>query len=222
MSPRNIATAARERGLDLVALTDHNTARNTPAFSAACEAAGVAALYGTEVSTSEGVHALALFDDVDAARSFGEEIYASLESFPHIASRFGDQVVVDEDEMIVEELDQFLGTTSRFSLTKVGALIHERGGLFVPAHIDRSMYSVWSQLGFLPEDDYDAVEMIGAEADIDPGRHTVTCASDAHFLQAIGRRFISFETPDTARTGGELFRALQDAFVTGHVERHGM
>jgi predicted metal-dependent phosphoesterase TrpH len=215
MSPRSIARTARDRGLSLIALTDHNTARNTPAFAAACAEAGIAALYGTEVTTREEVHTLALFDGLDAALTFGEIIYQSLDLIPHDPDRFGDQVVVDGNEVIQDSLDRFLGAPSRYTLTEVGSLIHEHGGLFIPAHIDRSVYSVWSQLGFLPEDDYDAVEMIGAPHTIDPGTYPVTASSDAHMLHAIGRRRVEFEAGDAQ----DLFSALRSALKTGELIR---
>ena len=192
MAPRTIAARAAERGLDLIALTDHNTARNVPAFAAACREAGIAALYGTEVTTSEEVHALALFGDPETAVRFGDEVYETLPREERDPERFGDQVVVDEVESIVDTLTSYLIGASAFTLTGLGRRVHELGGLFVPAHIDRSAFSVWSQLGFLPPDDYDAVEITGAAGRIDSGGYPRICSSDAHQPSRIGARSISF------------------------------
>lgn len=212
MSPRAIVAAARDARLDLIALTDHNSARNVPAFDAACRAFGIAALYGCEVTTSEEVHTLALFADARTAVRFGDEMTASLPE-RGAASRFDeDQVVVDEDEVVLEMLDAPLTAATAFSLSQVGRRIHELGGLFIPAHIDRWAFSIWSQLGFLPADDYDAVEMVApprvtpgnarAAIDpnrppprIDPGAYTVVANSDAHFPHDVGARRTEFEAP---------------------------
>lgn len=228
MSPRAIVAAAIERSLDLIALTDHNTARNVPAFEAACRAAGIVALYGCEVTTSEEVHALALFADAVTAVRFGDEMTASLPDRPS-GSRFDDdQVVVDEDEVVVEMLEEPLTAATTFSLSQTGRRIHELGGLFVPAHIDRWAFSVWSQLGFLPPDDYDAVEMIApphaapgsaraaiepnhGTPRIDPGVYPVVANSDAHYPADVGVRHTEFEA---ARPG---FEALRSALAGGRV-----
>ena len=222
-SPRAIAQHAARRGLNLIALTDHNTARNVPAFAAACRDAGLAALYGCEVTSTEEAHVLALFADAESAIAFGDEIYATLPPLEADPERYGDQVVVDEDETIVETLRSYLIGASTFSLAALGARIHALGGLFVPAHIDRSAFSIWSQLGFLPPDDYDAVEMVHPahgrgterhdplEMRIDPGGYPVTVASDAHHPADIGRRWIEFDAPRADLPG------LQGALSGGRV-----
>ncbi|MFW5683997.1 MAG: PHP domain-containing protein [Spirochaetota bacterium] len=205
MSPRAIAERAARLGLSLIALTDHNTARNVPAFAAACRERGLAALYGCEVTSSEEAHVVALFDEPDVAVRFGDEMYASLPPLERDPERYGDQVVVDERETIVETLRSYLIGATSFPMNAIGRRIHELGGLFIPAHIDRSAFSVWSQLGFLPPDEYDAVEMVtpppglspargGTSAPrIDPLGYPVTVASDAHRPEDIGRRWIEFE-----------------------------
>ncbi len=205
MSPRAIAAAAAESGINLLALTDHNTARNVPAFAAACRDQGVAAVFGCEATSSEEVHVLALFEHERDAIEFGDEVYATLPDVRHDPARFGDQVVVDEEESIVATLPKYLIAASAWSLTQLGRLIHGRGGLFIPAHVDRGSFSVWSQLGFLPVDEYDAVERVG-EGRIDTGDLPVIAASDAHEPGRIGCRATEFEGagPGFAALGAAL------------------
>ena len=206
MSPRVIVDRAIRAGLNLVALTDHNTARNVPAFAAACREHRLAAMYGCEVTSSEEVHALALFAEEEAAVDFGDEIYRSLPPAHFDPARFGDQVVVDRHEVIVETLDAYLIGATPFPLAEVGRRVRERGGLFVPAHADRAAFSVWSQLGFLPADDYDAIELTGTGR-IDPADTPVVACSDAHDPDAIGRRHTEFEADRPS------FRALCEALA---------
>lgn len=219
-SPRAIVRAAVEAGLHLIALTDHNTARNVPAFDGACREAGVAALYGTEVTTSEEVHVLALFADPDVAVQFGDEIYATLPPEERDPVRFGDQVVVDEEETIVEHLSSYLIGASTVPLSTLGRMIHDAGGLFIPAHIDRTAFSIWSQLGFLPPDRYDAVEMVGppgtrVEPRIAPGPYPVTAASDAHRPEHVGLRWTEFEADEPSF--GSFHAALAERRVVPRV-----
>jgi hypothetical protein len=191
-----------------MALTDHNSARNCPAFEAACLREGIIPLFGMEVTSREEVHLLALFETVEAALSFDEWVYARLPDIPNDPERFGDQVVVDVDEVIIEEVPKFLLPGIEASIDEIGDESHRRGGLFIPAHIDRSAYSMVSQLGFLPEGDYDAVEITRWPPEAGAERYTLICDSDAHFLEDVAKRTFRFEAE---QPGFESLRsALRD------------
>ena len=64
MTPWNLVGMARVKGLDVIALTDHNTARNTPEAMAAGEAYGVQVIPGMEITSREEVHILGYFSSV--------------------------------------------------------------------------------------------------------------------------------------------------------------
>ncbi|MFW6211286.1 MAG: PHP domain-containing protein [Spirochaetota bacterium] len=216
MSPRALVEAAVRAGLSLIALTDHNTARNAPAFAAACSEAGIVPLFGAEATSSEEAHVLGIFGDLESGLEFGERLYATLPEFAVDPARYGDQVVVDPDEMVIEVLAKGLISASTYSLRQLGELIHELGGLFIPAHIDRSSFSIWSQLGFLPPDSYDAVEIYSNSNRIAYGGYTAICNSDAHFPADVARRHFSFEADEPS------FRGLQHAIADGAIARHGV
>ncbi|MFQ3620264.1 MAG: PHP domain-containing protein, partial [Spirochaetales bacterium] len=159
MSPRRIAQVAARLGLHLVALTDHNSALNCPAFADACVKEKITALFGIEVTTSEEIHVLALFETVEQALELGQRIYNSLPKIPYNPERHGDQVYVNEAEEILGEVGTYLGVGSSFSLEELGSLIANLEGLFIPAHIDRPSNSLLSQLGRIPELAYSALEI---------------------------------------------------------------
>ena len=192
MSPSAIAARAAACGLSLVALTDHNSALNAPAWRDACaRVPGLMPLYGMELCTVEEVHSLCLFDSVAAALDFGEYIYSLLPPIRNNPDRFGDQVYVDADENILGEVELYLGAAADLSFERAMDEVHARGGLFIPAHIDREMYGVLNQLGFLPEGRYDALEIsrhavrrnaIPATPDGIP----LVTGSDAHYLDDLG------------------------------------
>ena len=74
-------------------------------------------------------------------------------------------------------------------------VVHNLGGLFVPAHVDRSMNGLYAQLGFLPE----GLEMDGVEISRwtqpeailrdhpELAGYQLLQNSDAHFVKDIGR-----------------------------------
>ncbi len=216
MSPRALVDAAANAGLSLIALTDHNTARNGPAFAAACKERGIVPLFGAEATSSEEAHVLGIFGELDVGYEFGERMYAALPDFSVDPARYGDQVVVDRDEMVVEELPKGLISATTYSLHQIGEIIHELGGLFIPAHIDRAAFSVWSQLGFLPTDAYDAVEIYSLSERISHDGYTAICNSDAHFPADVARRHFSFEADKPS------FAGLRAAVAQGAVRLHGV
>jgi len=208
-SPRSVAETARARGIELVALTDHNTALNCPAFAEVCAELGLGAVFGIEITTTEEVHALGLFETVEQALELGRRLWEHLPDIAFDPEKFGDQVYVDADETILGEVERFLLSAVDLGLEDCGRLVQELDGLFVPAHIDRSAYSIWSQLGFLPPFAYDGLEITRPHGPIDTAGFTTITSSDAHFLADIGRRY-------TVLPGDEpSFRALRSALLTG-------
>lgn len=200
MSPAAIVARAQELGLNALALTDHNCTLNCPAFDTLCRKAGIYALFGTEVTTIEEGHVLCLFDQLDVAMTFGEWVYDRLMNIPHNPDRFGDQVHVNE----LDEIEGFPGKlligATDISLEELGEKTREFGGLFIPSHIDRPAYSIERQLGFLPAEPYDAVEISPRGLDtVNSSRYqgyTFITNSDAHQLEQLGRVYTELEVSE--------------------------
>lgn len=209
-SPRAIARRARELGLHLIALTDHNSAMNAPAFAAACRAEGIQAVFGIEVTTREEVHALTLFPDAMSALEAGEETYRRLNSERFDPESFGDQIWVNEEEEIEGMLEKLLilGATD-ISLDELGPWCRQRGGILIPAHINRPAFGVLGQLGFLPEGPFEAVECTEPLDESRTAPWPVSASSDAHRLEDLGGRRLEFEAPEVS------FEALKDALAQG-------
>lgn len=198
MSPRLLATLAADRGLEVVALTDHNSALNAPAFAVAAARAGIIPLFGMELTSREEAHILAVFPDPRRALEFGAEIGGLRPHFAWSSGPFGDQIVVDADEGVIEEVEEYLNVALDADFSKLAELARAGGGMAIPAHVDRDMFSVSSQLGYLPEGEYDAVEAVG-EVDFSLSRGlAVIHGSDAHYPDGIGRRFSQVDAPREA------------------------
>lgn len=197
MSPLAIAQEARKKGLNVVALTDHNSALNTPAFREACNKEGLFGLYGLEVTSSEEVHTLCIFRTPELAVEFGKLIYESLMSIPNIPEKFGDQIYVDGDENILGEVENYLtGGASAYSLSELKEMVFEKDGIFIPAHIDKPQFSIKSQLGFLPPDNYTAVGVTKLPVEMELHGVPYVLNSDAHYLEDIGKRSFSIEVEE--------------------------
>ena len=211
MSPRHIAREAAAAGLELLALTDHNSARNTPAFFVACQKAGIIPLAGLEITTQEECHVLALFDTPEDALAMGEWVWDALTPYPLDVERFGDQPVVDANENIIEMIDTLLTASIQHTFGEVQEETLKRGGLFIPAHINRHAFSVESQLGFLPPGEYDAIEVLPSAAEAYQARYPdipVITSSDAHTPEQIARAPFRLQT--TATTIPAIRKALRN------------
>ncbi len=189
MSPVLIAQTAAARGIGLIALTDHNSTRNCPAFRDACSRYDLIPLFGMEITTAEECHVLALFDNLDATAEMDHWVAAAQPRIPLDLDYYSDQPVVDADDNIIELLTYFLGQAVAHTIEAVGRQTRQLGGLFIPSHINRHAFSVESQLGFLPPGDYDAIEVMPGTVDAYRRRYPdlpVITASDAHCPEQIG------------------------------------
>ena len=187
-----IVRRAKAAGMGGIALTDHQSSRNCPAIAECARREGIACLFGMEVCTAEEVHALTLFDTVEAAQAMTDFVYAAMPKRVNDPDTFGDQPVVTWDDDIVEMEWRILAMACRLGLPETGAKCHELGGLYVAAHVDRAAFSVYSQLGAIPaEACFDAVELsrTADEAEWLPkvSGYAVTRSSDAHNLDDVAR-----------------------------------
>lgn len=152
MTPANICGMAYIKGLQAIAVTDHNTARNLPYVKEAADHYGLILLPGMEITTREEVHLLGYFRDVETAVRVGEIFSSHLPPMKNKPDFFGHQYVTDTDDVIVAEEDRLLIGATDLDLSECTALIRENGGIAVPAHINRGSNGLLINLGFLPEE----------------------------------------------------------------------
>ena len=185
MTPANICGMAALKGLQMIAVTDHNSARNLPAVKACCDAYGLLMIPGMEITTREEVHLLGYFETVEQALDFSEFLRPHMPSKKNKPQFFGNQYVMDEDDNIIAEEDELLIGASDLRLSELTKIIRERGGVPVPAHINRGSIGLLINLGMMPEElGFTAVEVWRGL----PCAHTpqagkvVLHSSDAHQL----------------------------------------
>lgn len=219
MSPSVLVRRARESGIGLLALTDHNSARNAPAFRECARREGLAALYGMEATSAEEVHVLCLFATVEAALDFSARVESLLMPLPYDPEILGDQVVVDADENVLDLPRVFLGAALRLGYDELCSEADRGGALVIPAHIDRPAYGAIAQLGFLPDGPYAAVEAMRPLPEGGSRGYTVISGSDAHFPEHVGRRPFEVDLPEPWRDSDGTVRldVLRNALAEGRV-----
>lgn len=202
MTPANIAAMCALAGLDVVALTDHNSAGNCAAFCQAAARHGLLAIPGMELCTREEVHVVCLFSDLKGAEAFSDHVGGLLPSIPNNKRAFGPQILMDSEDGVLGEETRLLAGAADVGLQEVPGLAASFGGLAYPAHIDRPSNSLLSQLGlwdpdlafplaevslYCPEDLFDRPDLRGL-------RHISGC--DAHDLGRIPDAYQYMEVPE--------------------------
>jgi 3',5'-nucleoside bisphosphate phosphatase len=160
MIPPLIMQQAKRLGLSLIAITDHNTCNNVEAVIQAAEGSGVHVLPGMEVQSREEVHLLCLFDTVLQCQQWQEVVFRKLPPLANKEEIFGAQFMVDATGEFVRTEDRLLAASTDMGLEEVVAEVHSRGGMVIPAHVDRPSFSLLANLGFVPESlDVEALEV---------------------------------------------------------------
>ena len=149
MTPNNIVNFAKLMGYDAIALTDHNTALNCPAVAKIAKQNGLTFIPGMELCTSEEVHVVCLFYTLEDALNFSDYVKSTMPPIKNKPSVFGDQLICDENDNIIGQEESLLVTASGISTEKVVKKVQGYNGICYPAHIDRSSFSIISNLGII-------------------------------------------------------------------------
>ncbi len=195
MTPRKIIETARQRRIDLIALTDHNSIENVE-ITKKLGGNEVRVFAGMEITSSEEIHVLALFDALDSAEKMQSLVYNSLPSIENDEKLYGHQVVVNENDEVLSLNKRLLIGATSMSIGNIVKLIRELGGISIASHVDKETFSIISQLGFIPDDlAFDALEFshhIDREEAMQRFGSLVrfpwVSFSDAHYLTDIGKR----------------------------------
>lgn len=151
MTPANIAGMAHLQGLDIVALTDHNSSKNCPAFFAHAKKYGIVPIAGMELTTAEDIHVICLFDTLDSAMEFDGIVEKRLMYVKNRPDIFGRQLILNENDEAVGEIEPLLINATDIDLDEAYKICTSMGGACYPAHIDRDSGGMISVLGNFPE-----------------------------------------------------------------------
>jgi hypothetical protein len=194
MSPRAVVEKSIAERLDIIAICDHNASENMQFVLRSAEEKSLTVISGIEITSSEEVHLLALFNTLDDLKKIQDIIYDHL-SGTNREEVFGCQAIVNDLDEVEGFNDKFLLGATKLPLLEIIHLIHNFGGLAIASHIDRESFSVIGQLGFLdPDIPLDALEITrhigirGARIKYpELTRFPFIVSSDAHFIRDIGQ-----------------------------------
>lgn len=190
MTPSTVAGFAKLEGIDIAALTDHNSSLNCPAFEKAAAEYGLATLCGMELSTAEDIHVVCLFKTAAEALKFDGYVRAHRISYANRPDIYGRQLIMDESDNVIGEHPELLTASSFIGFNDVKTLVTEFGGAAVPAHINRSANSVLPVLGAIPPEAgftvFERLFSLPLEEGVVPDGSRIIIDSDAHTPELIG------------------------------------
>jgi PHP family Zn ribbon phosphoesterase len=192
MAPKDIVRRAREKGLDIIGITDHNTGKNVGAVLEAAHGFSVSVIPGMEVQTIEEVHVLTFFETIDDLRTWDGMVYEALPNITNNPAYFGDQPIVNADGEILGFEEKLLLNSLQMTLEQVFREVGSIGGYCIPAHIDKDAFGLISHLGMIPRNLNIAVaevqDLQQAPQLADVKGLQLIASSDAHFLAEVGAR----------------------------------
>ncbi len=212
-TPDSIAGMGELNGLDIMALTDHNTCKNCPAFFESAVRHGILPVAGMELTTAEDIHIVCIFPNLQKAMQFDEELGKRRILIENRTDIFGNQFVCDSEDNIVGEEKFLLSNATTISLDEAPVFIESFGGICYPAHIDRDSNGVIAVLGAFPElPEFYCAELHNREKIADYSEKSrldaskLVISSDAHFLWDIKEKldYLTLEEiPNGSLNAGE-------------------
>jgi PHP family Zn ribbon phosphoesterase len=167
MLPPLIVQAALDKGIQMIAVTDHNATANIKAVQQAAEGTDLVVLPGMELQTREEVHVLCLFDTLDQVNELQHTVDELLPPFANDPEHFGIQLIVDPQGELVATENRLLLSSVDISFSEAFNLVNNLEGMFIPAHVNRKAYGLIEVLGFVPLDVH--VEALEISRHIKPG-----------------------------------------------------
>lgn len=203
MNPSNIINMSLLKGLDAIAITDHNSILNCLPCIEAAENKDIIVIPGVEIQSKEEVHLLCLFKSLESAEVFYKEIIENDLKEINKVDFFGNQYIFDKNSKIVGEEEKLLITSINMTIKQINLKVKDLDGVVIPAHIDKKNYSIISNLGFIPLDlDVKTIE-ISNKCDVHElinkneylSKYRIIKNSDAHYLGDIseGLNYIEVE-----------------------------
>ena len=221
-TPNNIAGMAKLCGQNIIALTDHNSCKNCPAFFEAARKHGLIPIAGMELTTAEDIHVVCLFEKLSDAMAFDKFVEESRIKIKNKPEIFGNQLVLNRNDEVLFTVENLLINATSITINEVSRVVNSFGGVCYPAHIDRDANGIIAILGTIPSEPSFAFYELHDSCNIDEystryniSKERFIIDSDAHYLTDMRDFENYFEISDELSTEeeirGELFKILREA-----------
>lgn len=218
MTPNNIVNMASLCGLDIIAICDHNSIGNVKPTMEVAQNLPITVVAGMELETSEEVHFVCLFEDLETAQVFDDWLSPFKPPMKNRPEIFGHQQYMDREDNVTGEEEKLLVSACSVSIYDVKKKIDTLPAVIIPAHVDRSSYSIISNLGFIPDDlGFTTIEISSSVTKEEVLKqypylkdYNIITDSDSHYLENIYEKQNPIELP--MPTAQDLIKALKYSY----------
>ncbi|MGI6213683.1 MAG: PHP domain-containing protein [Christensenellales bacterium] len=208
LTPLSVLAMAAAKGLDAIAVCDHNSYFNVGVAIKYGEALDVIVIPGMELQTAEDIHILCYFPTLPMLIDFYDTLqFFRMENDEEI---FGKQLIIDEDDLPSGKVDALLSTSCTEGIYPLCRRVRDMGGAVYLAHIDRQANGILNILGSIPPDlCYDGIEYTHPIQDVSHAGKIIV-NSDSHCVDAINDKHNFLEAE--SKTVQAIFNALRADF----------
>lgn len=216
MSPNNILNMANLKGLDFIAICDHNSVKQLINFDLLSSSYDMVIIPGIEVTVNEGYHVACYFPSFMAAYEFGNIITTNLNDIEHDDELKGEQIIFDyNDEVSHKAVNVTLHQNSNLTIFELRRWIDKFNGIMMLAHIERYDPKIYNEVQTIYQNMFDMIE-INARSDAQKVLNEHPCLneylilrdSDAHSLEIINEPIYSLDLEE--KSISSLFRYIKN------------
>lgn len=207
-TPNNLLNMAMLKELDMIAICDHNGAKQYETIELLKDSFDFTIIYGMEITVHEGFHVLAYFENLKQVMEIDKIIDQSLDKSVrevkgHILGETMSQIVCDEYDEEKYQIPYYLNQPIPYTFKEICRVIRGIGGLIIPAHIDRKGSGILDFIEDFSNYDIDGIEIYNRDGILELyekypylKKYKVLYNSDAHDIDRISERVNSLELED--------------------------
>ncbi len=186
MTPNNILNMAVLKGLDIIAVTDHNSLRQLPTIAKIAQSYALLLVPGVELTTAEGIHVLCYFKTMLEAMTFESQIENHRQTDKNA---FGEARLTDMEDYVVSTLQGVSSQPLTLSYEAIVTMLEPYEHLLILAHLDRPFMK---GIDYINSQEQGAIELTKPDQSFITLHHLshfkIMYNSDAHDLMAISER----------------------------------
>jgi len=152
MTPHNIFNMAKLKGLDIIAITDHNSLKQIKVCKEISDSYDILFIPGCEVSVKEGCHILVYFKSVEDALKFDTYLETFIHKQGYDKSLYKDQEITNIYDEVIDIYPFDLSPFVDLSIDELVLSLSSYDHILVYAHADRKKHGAMSYMKQKPLD----------------------------------------------------------------------
>lgn len=134
MTPNNILNMAYLKGLNIIAITDHNSTLQLASIMELSKSYEMLVIPGCEVETQEGYHIVCLFRSLEKANEFQSVLENFLVKQEYDKEKYGYEQILDINDEVINELDYYLIPSTTLTASMLNRVVKKLNGILILAH----------------------------------------------------------------------------------------